>query len=304
MMKRAFSLSILTVLLSILLFETGVSPMSDATLSALIEKLRPLYKPLGAPEPGEWLTAHREAGQTFNEYTLCHPVVPDKTRKIIYIQPLGDFSRTQRSIIDKTSLFMGAYFSLPVKVLPPLPLSMIPDRARRTHPSWGDRQILSGYVLYQILLPHLPIDAFASIAFTTSDLWPGEGWNFVFGQASLRDRVGVWSIYRNGNPDESENACRLCLKRTLKTATHEMGHMFSMQHCILYQCNMCGSNSRHESDKRPLELCPECMAKVCWATGVKPEKRCGELLKLCREFGLTAEAEFYQKLASVLKTKH
>ena len=26
----------------------------------------------------------------------------------------------------------------------------------------------------------------AVLALTTSDLWPGEGWNFVFGQASLR----------------------------------------------------------------------------------------------------------------------
>ena len=38
----------------------------------------------------------------------------------------------------------------------------------------------------------LPKDAFAFVAFTSSDLWPGEGWNFVFGQASMEGRIGVW----------------------------------------------------------------------------------------------------------------
>lgn len=38
------------------------------------------------------------------------------------------------------------------------------------------------------------------IAFTNADLWPGEGWNYVFGQASLADHVGVWSIHRYGDP--------------------------------------------------------------------------------------------------------
>ncbi len=90
------------------------------------------------------------------------------------------------------------------------------------------------------------------IALTTSDLWPGKGWNFVFGQARLRERVGVWSLYRNGDPDESEGAFRLCLLRTIKTATHETGHMFSLRHCTKYECNMCESNNSEESDRSPM----------------------------------------------------
>ena len=133
------------------------------------------------------------------------------------------------------------------------------------------------------------------------DLWPGEDWNFVFGQASLRERVGVWSIYRNGDPDESDAAFRLCLRRTLKTATHETGHMFSMMHCTLYECNMCGSNHRAESDRRPLALCPHCLAKLCHATGAKPAERFERLITFCEANGLKPEREFYAKSLQALK---
>ena len=38
------------------------------------------------------------------------------------------------------------------------------------------------------------------ISFTSTDLWPGEDWNFVFGQASFEKPVGVWSLHRLGDP--------------------------------------------------------------------------------------------------------
>ena len=113
---------------------------------------------------------------------------------------LGDFTETQQKVVDQTTEFMGIYFGLPVKTLPALPLKVIPASAKRVHPQWGDDQILSTYVLDKVLKPRLPTDGCVLIALTASDLWPGKGWNFVFGQASLSDRVGVWSIYRNGDP--------------------------------------------------------------------------------------------------------
>jgi archaemetzincin len=58
--------------------------------------------------------------------------------------------------------------------------------------------VLTGYILHEILEPERPADALAYLALTATDLWPGRGWNFVFGEANLRERVGVWSIYRNG----------------------------------------------------------------------------------------------------------
>ena len=95
-----------------------------------------------------------------------------------------------------------------------------------------------------MLKPKRPRDAVAVLALAALDLWPGEGWNFVFGQANLTERVGVWSLYRNGDPELGADAYTLCLRRTLKTATHETGHMLGIAHCTAYACGMNGSNSR------------------------------------------------------------
>ena len=273
-------------------------PVKSATaeqLKPVMAKLLPLHKKLGKPKPGQWLARFKEPGQTFDEYRRCDPVLPRGTRRVLYIQPLGDFSAPQRKIIDLTADYMRLYFNLPVKVNKDLPLKVIPASARRTHPTWGDKQILSTHVLDKTLPPLLAKDAAALIAFTPSDLWPGQGWNFVFGQASLRQRVGVWSIYRNGDPSGGQAEFRLCLLRTIKTATHETGHMFSMLHCTAYACNMCGSNNRAESDGHPSALCPECLAKVCWATGADPVKRFVSLHRFCGAQGLGDQADFFAR---------
>ncbi|HUT14547.1 MAG TPA: archaemetzincin [Thermoguttaceae bacterium] len=276
-------------------------PDDKLMLPLKFRKLLPLHTKMAEPQPGDWLDQHHEPGQTFRQYVYSRPIKPDEQRRIIYIQPLGDFSRTQRKIVDLTAEFMGLYFDLPVKIREDLSLAEIPAKARRKHPSWGMDQILSTYVLHDVLRPRLPKDAAVFLAFTPSDLWPGEGWNFVFGQASLTERVGVWSIYRNGDPEESDAAFRLCLLRTLKTATHETGHMFSMMHCTLFECNMCGSNHRAESDRRPIALCPHCLAKLCHATGADPQQRFEKLIAFCEANGLEPERAFYEKSLQTLR---
>ena len=303
-----FTIRFFCLLLAALLMFSGLSlaeesEMSPDALEKMMEKLRPFHKKLGKPGPGDWLSIHPEQGQTFREYLQCRPVTPQGKRNVIYVQPLGDFTKTQRRIVALTADFMGRYFNVPVKIKEDLPLSLIPAKAGRTHPTWGMKQILSTYVLDRVLIPRLPKDAAAYIAFTSSDLWPGRGWNFVFGQASIRERVGVWSIFRSGDPDKSAADFRLCLLRTMKTATHETGHMFSMLHCILYQCNMCGSNHREESDRRPIFLCPECLAKLCWVTRSDPITRYKKLADFFKKNGFTAEADFCTSSIRVLTSE-
>lgn len=264
-------------------------------IRAAMEKLGPLHSCMGKPQPGDWLAVHHEPSQTLGQYLACRPAGPTARRRVIYIQPIGEFSPTQRKVVALAAELAGLYYCLPVKVRKEMPLSAVPARARRVHPAWGVKQILTTYVLDEVLKPRLPADAVAYLAFTTSDLWPGPGWNFVFGQASLGERVGVWSIYRNGDPAAGPDAFRLCLLRTMKTAAHELGHMFSMYHCIAYNCCMNGSNHRAEADRRPLALCPECVAKVWWIIGCDPAERYRKLAAFCRKCGLTAEAAFYEK---------
>jgi archaemetzincin len=272
-------------------------------LPAEFARLLPLHTKLGKPEPGDWLDRFPEVGQTYEQYVRSHPVRANTARSVIYVQPLGDFSPSQQKIIERASEFLGLYFQLPVKTRQSLSLDTIPITARRKPSGGRSEQILSTYVLDRVLKPRLPKDAVALIAFTTADLWPGQGWNYVFGQASLADRVGVWSIHRYGDPAGGDDASRLCLLRTLKTATHETGHMFSMPHCTFYECNLCGSNHLVEGDRHPLELCPVCLAKLCYATGADPAKRFHALIEFHRTHGLKAEQDFCEKSLAALKEK-
>jgi len=269
------------------------------TMYEVIEILKPLHRKLGKPESGDWLAEHNEPGQTFEEYVRCRPERPIGERRTLYIQPIGHFTEKQRQIVKLSAEFMGLYYNRPVKFLDDLPLSVIPRNSRRF--KFGSEQILTSYILEYVLPKRLPNDGAVCIAFTASDLWPGGKWNFVYGQATTRNRVGVWSIHRNGNPASSKAAYRLCLLRTMKTATHETGHMFTMYHCTKYECNMCGSNHRQESDSRPLACCPECVTKVCWAVRCRLIPRYEKLAAFCEKHGLEKERKFYLRSIKALK---
>ncbi len=153
---------------------------STGRLRTAIERLSPLHRKLGTPGPGDWLASHPETGQTFSAYVASRPMVPGLGRRTIVIQPIGGFTESQRRVVARAAEFIGLFYGLPVKIAESLPLSVIPAGARRKHPSWDDEQILTAYVLNRILKPGIPDEAFAYIAFTASDLWPGENWNFVF----------------------------------------------------------------------------------------------------------------------------
>jgi archaemetzincin len=281
---------------------TGAPSIPASDLKAQMKAIAPLFSPLEKPRAGDWLASHKENGQTFQEWLDSNPVTATGKRRKLYILPVGDFTKTQRKIVTLASDFMQRYFGLPVKVLDDFPQSAIPPEAQRVHPSWGVKQILSTYIMESVLAPRLPDDATAMIAFTAVDLWPGAGWNFVFGQASLQERVGVWSINRNGDPDASEAAFQLCLLRTLKTATHETGHMLSIHHCIAYNCNMCGCNNLAEADRHTIALCPECLPKLCTATGLKPADHFKALIDFFREHKLSDELTLYEKLLSKVES--
>jgi archaemetzincin len=263
----------------------------------LEQKLRPLADPLPPPRPGDWLAEHDEPGQTFAEYLDAHPVRKSDKLHTIYLCLVGDFSEAQRRNLDLTRDYLAIFFDCPVKVQRQIALASIPARARRTHPSWGDPQVLTGYVLHEVLEPERPADALAYLALTASDLWPGQGWNFVFGEANLRQRIGVWSIYRNGDP---ETDFPLCLRRTLSTASHETGHILGLAHCTAYLCLMNGSNHQEEKDRRPMHLCPVCLRKLCWNLRVEPVPYLTKLKAFCEQNALDAESRWYDRAIAAL----
>lgn len=263
-------------------------------------KLRPQAQPLPKPRPGDWLAEHEEAGQTFAQYLAARPVRKSDQLRAIYICQIGEFSREQEQILDVACEYLNVVYHVPVKRHSKLAIEDIPASARRVHARWGDKQILTSYVLAEVLEKNRPDDALAYLAFTSSDLYPQDDWNFVFGQANLRQRVGVWSIYRFGDPSVGEVDFQQCLRRALSTASHETGHILTIQHCTAFACNMNGSNNLPESDRQPLHFCPVCLRKVCWNLRVDPAEYLSGLEAFCRKHELAEETEWYVKAREAL----
>lgn len=265
-------------------------------------KLKPLAKPLTKPEPQDWLPNHKEAGQTFKQYLAADPVRRGRDGVAIYIVLLGDFTPEQTRILKATEKYLEVFYQVPVKIQKEIPIADIPERGKRQHPPFGE-QILTTYILDEVLKPERPKDALAYLAFTASDLFPEPSWNFVFGQAKLHDRTGVWSIARLGDPAESKAAFQLCLRRTLHTASHETGHILTIQHCTAFDCNMNGVNNLDEADRKPLTMCPVCLRKVCWNLQVDPPTYLSQLEGFCREHELREEADWYRRAGEALAKK-
>lgn len=260
-----------------------------------MEKIRPLFTKKKEPGFSDWLAQHKEPGQTFEQYLKSNPNRPTAERTRIYLQAIGTFDKKQTEVVYEVQRFMQIVFGLEVKMLPLQGIDQIPANAQRENA--GQRQLLSTHILHQILKPNRPKDAVAVLAITNEDLWPGEGWNFVFGQASLRERVGVWSTARMGDPVKEP---KIFLRRVLQVAVHETGHMFGIKHCIAYECCMNGSNHQAESDQTPLVFCPECDAKLWWACGLNVSTRASALHAFAKQHALDPDAAQWEKIARAL----
>ena len=283
--------------------ENGPTPINlpaefDSYLVA-VELIGPAHERKRPNQPGDWLEAFPEGGQSFAHYVQYRDQQPLHVDFVtIDIQPLGEFDDVQRLVVERTTEFMGHFFGVPVRQLESEPLTKIPESSQRMRN--GTQQVLSTWIMYDILKPRRRSDAMATIGLVTCDLWPGD-LNWVFGQASLRDRVGVWSLHRNGDPHGGDDAFRLCLRRTLKTAVHETGHMLGIPHCAAFECCMNGSRSREESDRQPLEFCPECQAKIWWTCNANPVNRCRLLFEFCKREGLDEEADQFHREWKILR---
>lgn len=277
----------------------NIDEAKKVKIKQAIKGVEPLFKLMGKPKPDDWLANFPENGQTFDEYIVSNPTLPSEERKTLYIQPIGNFNQTQKKVISLTAEGIKEFFGLPVKLLDERRLEdNLPAEDFRLRQQLKTRQIRSGYFLEKVLPSLLPQDAAALIAFTSEDLYPDPTMNYVFGQASLEKRVGVWSLYRLGN----ESDFKLLLMRTLKIATHETGHMFSIQHCTKYECGMSGSNNLDETDRHPLDFCSECMAKIFWMSNYEPQNRYERLANFFQKLGYMKEAEDFQAKAKTIQS--
>ena len=256
------------------------------------------FELISAPRPGDWLAEHFEPGQSYEDFVKSGVVKPDRYRNRIYLQPLGDFAEATSPSLAKLKTFTSSYFMMDTEILPHLPLNNS-ILTSRTNPYTGKRQVLTLDVL-SLLAKNKPGDAFCVLAITMEDLYPDPSWNFVFGQASPGEKVGVFSFARydpgfysakrpSGHP-------AIMLKRSCKVLAHETGHMFSLAHCIYFKCVMNGSNHLRESDARPIFLCPVCLHKLHFAIGFDILSRYEKLFNFFRNTeGFEDEAQWVER---------
>jgi hypothetical protein len=89
--------------------------------------------------------------------------------------------------------------------------------------------------MVEVLEPDRRADALAYQALAASDLWSGEGWNFVFGQANLTGHVGVWPLSRNGDPTAGGSAFRSLMNGSNHQGSGTPGHCT----CAPSACGSC-----------------------------------------------------------------
>jgi archaemetzincin len=266
-------------------------PSENARLAAIgnlyeeSEFVRELFRPdadfplIATPRRGDWLLAHREPGQTFDEYRGAEYARIDNQRRTIYLLPLGEFPADDAPSLERLRGYAAAFFQTEVKVLPayfPHDLEFDPRDNKFT----PKRQRLTRAILGW-LHTRVPADALCLLAVTMDDLYPDKEWNFVFGEATLEDRVGVYSFARYDPAFFGEKrgaAWRdVALRRACKILAHETGHMFGLFHCIYFDCVMNGANSLEESDHQPLHACPVCLRKLHHALRFDPVARYRQL---------------------------
>ncbi len=250
------------------------------------------FQAKGEPDGLDWLATHEEPGQTFDRYLSSRPNIPGSVRKKLYILPIGGFEKGVAPDLEKLKAYTAAYYHpMPVEMLPVVADAEIPAKERINSMSakkqWKSTDIL------RWLPRKLPADGYAMIAVTMTDLYPDENWNFVFGQASTKNRVGVFSFSRYHpawtNQPAEEGTEALVLRRAAKVLTHEMGHMFGIRHCIFYECNMNGANHLDEADATPMHLCPVCLRKLHHAIRFDPSARYGTLSSFYEANGMAKE---------------
>jgi archaemetzincin len=249
------------------------------------------FEPMPLPGPDDWLAQHPEQPQSFNDYLRANTNVPGPQRNVIYLLPVGAFPATAPPL-EQLARIVHAFFMLEVRTLPAVNVGDVTAKTR-VNADTKRRQLLAPEVLGW-LTKRLPGDAFGLVAVTMEDLYPEPSWNFVFGMASLTERVGVQSFarqdpafFRQPRPAGWQTLAR---RRATWTLVHEISHMFGLSHCTYWRCVVGGANHQDEADRSPLHLCPVCLRKLHSAIKFDPAAREDALAAVFGDLGIDDEA--------------
>jgi len=237
------------------------------------------------PVNGDWLIEHKEKYISFREYKNKYKPIELKTTDTILLYLINDNPEKNKIIYAKCEEYLRIFFQREVFLTNTIELRPNSNNSRIGYDE--NLQLNAKYIIDSILSKPSFKNYLATMALTTEDIYPGNEWNYVFGLAYYNKRVGITSI----NRFDSEIS-NLKLLRLLKTATHEISHMFGISHCITNECLMNGSNHIKELDRNQLRLCSLCQEKIIYRLNLEPEKRLIEMLSFLSRNNLTDEYEY------------
>jgi archaemetzincin len=257
------------------------------------------FERLGGVKAGSWRSEIDEPPETLERYRDSTRIFPTPARYAIVLQPLESLEAERRQQVEAMREFVEAFFQLPTRIAEPLDVDSHARKLKLTRFIRADRyktrtQYDAGKILDDFLFPRLPDEAAIYVGITDLDLFYDNCG--VFGLASLQGRVAVCSQYnfagkcqRSGeiNPAELRDLCRLL--------SHEIGHTFSLGHCVFYRCAMNGCNSPLESATTPLYYCPVCRDKLALNNAIDKAKRLSALEKFYTKYELKDEAAWVRQ---------
>ena len=192
--------------------------------------------------------------QTYEEFVDFHKrcfrrSFPSNEKQIIHLVALD--KHISDELMQTISDFCQVWFALPCKWT-------------RENPLDGDlKNQVDIELLFQQLQHRKGTKAFRGVfcilGVTMHDL-KAEGMNFVYGAARSGLKVGVSSFHRFQTKKKG-----LSLKNALSVVVHEIGHLFDISHCTMYNCAMNGSMGLKDLESNSLRLCPMDLRKLSHA---------------------------------------
>ncbi|MGC4069388.1 MAG: archaemetzincin [Polyangiaceae bacterium] len=262
------------------------------------------FMPKRPPKSGDWMERFHETGLSFDEYVASGPTQRTAIRNVLVLQPLGDFDAAAREQLTELAKFTEVFFDTKVRLAHSVSLPRVGQRVRR-----GERGTFRQHdtrrILAMLVDSCLPEDAVCALGVTMENLYPEPSWNYVFGEASLEKRVGVYSLARYQarfwGERETPASRRLAILRSFKVLAHETAHMFSLVHCRRYECLMNGSNSLEEMDRQTVEPCPVCLKMLQYNLRFDVRSRYLRLMSIYERNGLDAQRDWVKARLSRIR---
>jgi len=104
-----------------------------------------------------------------------------------------------------------------------------------------------------------------------------------------------------GGPSDIDNDDTEYLRRSGKLLTHELGHLYGVDHCVHNRCLMMGTGHLVEDFRAPAHLCGVCLRKLQWRLGFSVRIRYGLLSNIFGEMGMKKEKKWTEKQCEYLK---